>query len=107
MDELPVLLRQSGLKQARDQGQDISFDELDPLRIGEKYVLGTPEDVTSSFQQSDLPTWTLRLLSQVRGVRATDIPGLLVNTFGGYAASRARCSQAALPSVPCSCIRQS
>jgi len=29
------------------------------------------------------------LLSQVRGVRAAEIPGLLVNTFGGYSASRA------------------
>ena len=54
-----------------------------------KYVLGTPEEVTSSFQQRDLPTWTLRLLSQVRGVRNDQIPGLLVNTFGGYTASRA------------------
>jgi helicase len=43
----------------------------------------------SSFQQRDLPTWTLRLLSQVRGVREDEIPGLLVNTFGGYSASRA------------------
>jgi hypothetical protein len=51
--------------------------------------LGVPEDVRSSFQQRDLPTWTLRLLSQVRGVRDTEIPGLLVNTFGGYSASRA------------------
>jgi helicase len=57
-------------------------------RLFQKYVLGVPEDVRSSFQHSDLPTWTLRLLSQVRGVRASDIPGLLVNTFGGYTASR-------------------
>lgn len=50
--------------------------------------MGVPEDVKSSFQQRDLPTWTLRLLSQVRGVREDEIPGLLVNTFGGYSASR-------------------
>ncbi len=62
---------------------------IERAQLFQRYVLGTPEDVTSSFQQSDLPTWTLRLLSQVRGVRATDIPGLLVNTFGGYSASRA------------------
>ncbi|WP_375786913.1 DEAD/DEAH box helicase [Bradyrhizobium sp. Pha-3] len=55
----------------------------------QKYVLGTPEDVTSSFKQEELPTWTLRLLSQVRGVPAADVPTLLVNTFGGYSASRA------------------
>jgi len=56
-------------------------------QLFQKYVLGVPEDVKSSFQQRDLPTWTLRLLSQVHGVRASEIPGLLVNTFGGYSAS--------------------
>ena len=58
-------------------------------QLFQKYVLGTPEEVTSSFQQRDLPTWTLRLLSQVRGVSADQIPSLLVNTFGGYTASSA------------------
>ena len=55
----------------------------------QKYVLGVPEDVVSSFQTQDLPTWTLRLLSQVRGIRASEVPGLLVNTYGGYCASLA------------------
>jgi helicase len=58
-------------------------------RLFQKYVLGVPEDVRSSFQHRDLPTWTLRLLSQVRGVRSSEISGLLVNTFGGYSASLA------------------
>jgi helicase len=58
-------------------------------RLFQKYVLGLPEDVRSSFQHSDLPTWTLRLLSQVRGVRSSELSGLLVNTFGGYSASLA------------------
>lgn len=62
---------------------------MERAQLFQKYVLGVPEDVKSSFQQRDLPTWTLRLLSQVRGVRASEIPGLLVNTFGGYSASRA------------------
>ncbi len=62
---------------------------VERAQLFQKYVLGTPEEVTSSFQQRDLPTWTLRLLSQVRGVRDDQIPGLLVNTFGGYTASRA------------------
>ena len=57
-------------------------------QLFQKYVLGTPEPVASSFQQSDLPTWILRLLSQVRRVRTNEIPSLLVNTFGGYSASR-------------------
>lgn len=62
---------------------------MERAQLFQRYVLGVPEDVKSSFQQRDLPTWTLRLLSQVRGVRASEIPGLLVNTFGGYSASRA------------------
>jgi helicase len=62
---------------------------MERAQLFQHYVLGVPEDVRSSFQQRDLPTWTLRLLSQVRGVRDTEIPGLLVNTFGGYSASRA------------------
>jgi len=62
---------------------------IERAQLFQKYVLGVPEGVKSSFQQRDLPTWTLRLLSQVRGVRAIEIPGLLVNTFGGYSASRA------------------
>ena len=62
---------------------------MERAQLFQRYVLGIPEDVRSSFQQRDLPTWTLRLLSQVRGVRADEIPGLLANTFGGYSASRA------------------
>ena len=61
---------------------------IERAQLFQKYVLGTPEEVTSSFQQRDLPTWTLRLLSQVRGVPEDQIPSLLVNTFGGYTASR-------------------
>ena len=61
---------------------------IERAQLFQKYVLGTPEEATSSFQERDLPTWTLRLLSQVRGVREGQIPSLLVNTFGGYTASR-------------------
>lgn len=61
---------------------------IERAQLFQRYVLGTPEEVRSSFQHRDLPTWTLRLLSQVRGIRASDVPGLLVNTFGGYSASR-------------------
>lgn len=62
---------------------------MERAQLFQRYVMGVPEDVRSSFQHHDLPTWTLRLLSQVRGVRASEIPGLLVNTFGGYSESRA------------------
>lgn len=60
---------------------------MERARLFQKYVLGSPEEIKSSFQQNDLPTWILRLLSHVRGISAEDVPGLLVNTFGGYTAS--------------------
>ena len=60
---------------------------VERARLFQKYVLGTPEEVKSSFNLKDLSTWTLRLLSQVRGVLAAEIPSLLINTFGGYSAS--------------------
>lgn len=62
---------------------------IERAQLFRRYVQGVPEDVESSFKIDDLPTWVLRLLSQVRGVTAAEIPGLLVNTFGGYTASRA------------------
>ncbi|QDF96898.1 DEAD/DEAH box helicase [Azoarcus sp. DD4] len=62
---------------------------MERAQLFQRYVMGVPEDVKSSFLQRDLPTWILRLFSQVRGVREDEIPGLLVNTFGGYSASRA------------------
>ncbi|SAL87966.1 DEAD/DEAH box helicase [Caballeronia choica] len=62
---------------------------IERARLFHRYVEGTPEDVTSSFTEAALSTWVLRLLSQIRGVKAGDIPALLVNTFGGYAAARA------------------
>lgn len=62
---------------------------VERAQLFRRYVQGVPEAVASSFSVDDLPTWILRLLSQVRGMPAAEIPGLLVNTFGGYAASRA------------------
>lgn len=62
---------------------------MERARLFQRYVMGVPEEVRSSFEYQDLPTWILRLLSQVRGVRSSEIPGLLANTFGGYSASMA------------------
>lgn len=62
---------------------------LERAQLFQRYPLGTPEDVCSSFKEGDLPTWTLRLLSQVRAIPQAEIPALLVNTFAGYSASRA------------------
>ncbi|EQA45177.1 DEAD/DEAH box helicase [Leptospira broomii serovar Hurstbridge str. 5399] len=60
---------------------------LERAQLFQKYVLGTPEEVRSSFQERDLSTWIIRLLSQVKEISQKEIPGLLINTFGGYSAS--------------------
>lgn len=75
----------------KETGKSIILAEtqMERAQLFQKYVLGSPEAVKSSFQSQDLPTWLLRLLSQVHGVRTSEIPSLLVNTFAGYTASRA------------------
>jgi helicase len=75
----------------------LADNPMERTQLFARYVQGRPENVVSSFRNERLATWVLRLLSQVRGVLAAEIPGLLVNTFGGYAASRA--NQAWVPWV--------
>lgn len=62
----------------------LAENELDRRNLFRKYVLGKPEAIQSSFQETDTATWVLRLLSQVRRVRADEVVVLLVNTFGGF-----------------------
>jgi replicative superfamily II helicase len=54
----------------------------------QKYVLGKPETLTSSFDPNELETWILRLLAQVRKVPRNDAVRLLTSTFGGYISSK-------------------
>ena len=53
-----------------------------------KYVKGVPETVSSSFQLSEINTWIIRLLAQVKKVPRKNVGRLLVDTFGGFLASR-------------------
>lgn len=57
-------------------------------RLFERYVLGRPEPIRSSFDAKDLETWVLRLLVQARRLPRADVARLLSNTFGGYEAAR-------------------
>lgn len=54
-----------------------------------RYVRGTPEPIRSSFSEHDFRTWVIRLLSQVRAVKETDVPRLLASTYGGFLALKA------------------
>jgi helicase len=51
-----------------------------------RYVRGAPEPIRSSFSDHDVRTWVIRLLSQVKAVKESDVPHLLSNTYGGFLA---------------------
>jgi len=73
-----------------EKGKSIILAELgaDPRVLFNKYVLGAPEDLTSSFDIQHIETWLIRLLAQVKDVKKDDIVNLLANTYGGYVANR-------------------
>jgi len=74
-----------------EQGKAIILadDGYNPEVLFQKYVVGKLENLTSSFDPDVLDTWIIRLLVQVKGVRKSDLVGLLANTYGGYIANRA------------------
>ncbi len=53
-----------------------------------RYILGQPEAIHSSFNEGEPGTWVIRLLSQVKVIARTQIVDLLANTYGGYLATR-------------------
>ena len=55
----------------------------------QQYVMGTLEQLVSSFEQRDPRTWIIRLLTQVEAIPESHVFRLLANTFGGYLAGRA------------------
>jgi replicative superfamily II helicase len=73
-----------------EQGKAIILAETtyDRSSLFQKYVLGKPEEITSSFDPSRLPTWAIRLLAQVPRVARAEISKLLANSYGGFLASR-------------------
>lgn len=73
-----------------EQGKAIILAEtsLDRCNLFKRYVLGTPESMQSSFQASELPTWIVRLLVQVKRIVKNEVVKLLSNTYGGYLAAR-------------------
>ncbi len=73
-----------------EQGKAILLADVghNPEHLFTKYVLGKLNDLSSSFNPAELNTWIIRLLAQVRSVRRDELVSLLVNTYGGYVASR-------------------
>jgi replicative superfamily II helicase len=75
-----------------EKGKSMIYAETSLAReeLFRRYVMGTPEPISSSFTADKLPTWLIRLLAQVKKVRRDDVARLLANTYGGYLASKGR-----------------
>lgn len=54
-----------------------------------RFVMGKPEPMDSSFDPKHTETWIIRLLAQINKVIRKDIIRLLANTYGGYLANNA------------------
>jgi helicase len=50
----------------------------------DKFVLGEPEPIQSSFDPADFDTWIMRLLTQVEMIPRDQVARLLASTYGGY-----------------------
>jgi helicase len=88
--EYKNMIGRAGRLGFNEKGKSILLAEssIERRQLFHKYVLGTPEAVQSSFRDRELPTWILRLLSQVRQVARSEVPKLLVHTFGGFLLAR-------------------
>jgi replicative superfamily II helicase len=53
-------------------------------RLFSTYVVGNLEHLRSSFDDGDLPTWVLKLLTQVGEVKRDEVANLLAATYGGF-----------------------
>jgi len=72
------------------QGRSILLagNGIERARLFAHYVMGQPEPIHSSFDQNELDTWILRLLTQVKDVPRDAVVTLLANTYAGYLAAR-------------------
>ncbi|MGX5817694.1 DEAD/DEAH box helicase [Chitinophaga lutea] len=62
--------------------------EHNPEYLFNRYVLGQPEPLISSFKIESLDTWIVKLLAQVKDVKKDDLINLLTNTYGGFLANK-------------------
>jgi replicative superfamily II helicase len=99
--EYKNMIGRAGRLGFNEKGKSILLAEnsIERRQLFQKYVLGTPEPVRSSFRIDALSTWVLRLLSQVRKVPHAEVSKLLVHTFGGYLQARANPSWVATVSA--------
>lgn len=73
-----------------EKGKSIILADVEhnPEYLFNKYVLGQPESLVSSFKTQSLDTWVVKLLAQVKDVQKDDLITLLTNTYGGFLANK-------------------
>ncbi|MGH8503991.1 MAG: DEAD/DEAH box helicase [Gammaproteobacteria bacterium] len=74
-----------------EEGKAIILAETSSQRehLFHHYVRGSLEPIRSSFDASDLNTWVVRLLAQIRSpLPRAEVIRLLANTYGGFVAAR-------------------
>lgn len=88
--EVKNMAGRAGRLGLRETGKAILLAEssLEREQLFRKYVMGSPEAVSSSFKERDVGTWVLRLLAQVQWIREDDLVGTIANTYGGYLRAR-------------------
>ena len=69
-----------------EQGRSVLLADnaFERRNLFEKYVLGEPEPIASSFDPADFDTWIMRLLTQVEEIPRDRVARLLASTYGGY-----------------------
>lgn len=70
----------------QEEGRSIVLAEnaFDRTTLFQRYVLGSPEPLRSSFVAKDIETWLIRLLAQGGCISRQEIPRLLANTYAGF-----------------------
>lgn len=88
--EYKNMVGRAGRLGQRESGRSVLLAETrrEAANLFERYVLGQPEDVRSSFEERDLGTWVIKLLARVRAVERTAVGPLLSSTFGGWLRER-------------------
>jgi replicative superfamily II helicase len=65
----------------------IADNAFERRNLFDRYVLGEPEPIESSFNPDDFDTWIVRLLTQVEEIPRDQVARLLARTYGGYLGS--------------------
>lgn len=86
VSEYKNMAGRAGRKGFHEEGKSIILVDTSVQRefLFDKYVKGTLEPLSSSFSEDDIPTWILRLMTQVSKFPRNQVSNLLGRTYGGF-----------------------